>query len=64
MCVQHFVPGAVLQSSMGNEITYVLPASNREQFHNLFKTLEEKKEELHITSFGVSDPTLEEVKIK
>ena len=60
-CIQHFVPGAVLQSSLGREMTFVLPASGRGQFYEMFRTLEEKQGELHVASFGVSDPTLEEV---
>ena len=42
-------------------MTFVLPASGRGQFYEMFRTLEEKQGELHVASFGVSDPTLEEV---
>ena len=60
-CIQHFVPSAVLKTAVGNEMTFVLPTSNHMNFYDLFKTLEQRQEELHIASFGVSDPTLEEV---
>ena len=61
MCIQHYVPSAVLKSSVANEMKFVLPTSNRTNFYDLFRTLEERREELQIASFGVSDPTLEEV---
>ena len=50
-----------LRQMIGHEMTFGLPSTNSGHFYNLLKDLEMNKEELQIESYGVSDPTLEEV---
>ncbi|KAM9795168.1 LOW QUALITY PROTEIN: phospholipid-transporting ATPase ABCA1b [Neosynchiropus ocellatus] len=62
---QH-VPAARLVEDLGHEITYVLPygAAKDGAFVALFKDLDRKLSELNISSYGVSDTTLEEIFLK
>ena len=50
---------------IGSEMTFILPTDKGQSslFHQLFTSLEEKKDSLYIDSYGVSDTTLEEVGI-
>ncbi|MEQ2200903.1 hypothetical protein XENOCAPTIV_004607, partial [Xenoophorus captivus] len=59
------VPAARLVEDLGHEITYVLPysAAKNGAFVKLFKDLDLKLHELGISSYGVSDTTLEEVQL-
>lgn len=57
------VPAARMVEDLGHELTYVLPYSAAKDgaFVELFKDLDKKLSDLGISSYGVSDTTLEEV---
>jgi len=57
------IPAARLVEDLGHELTYVLPYSAAKDgaFVELFKDLDLKLPDLGISSYGVSDTTLEEV---
>lgn len=57
------VPAARLVEDLGHELTYVLPYSAAKDgaFVALFRELDLKLQELGVSSYGVSDTTLEEV---
>lgn len=59
------VPAARLVEDLGHELTYVLPytAAKDGAFVELFKDLDKKLPDLGISSYGVSDTTLEEVTV-
>uniref|UniRef100_A0A3Q2NZZ1 ABC transporter domain-containing protein n=1 Tax=Fundulus heteroclitus TaxID=8078 RepID=A0A3Q2NZZ1_FUNHE len=59
------VPAARLVEDLGHELTYVLPYSAAKDgaFVELFKDLDLKLHKLGISSYGVSDTTLEEVRL-
>lgn len=61
--IKSYVAQAQLVESVGTEMTYVLPtgASHGSKFENLFDALNQNLERFNISSFGVSDTTLEEV---
>ena len=63
---KQFVPKARIVEELGTEITMVLPTADgqRANFRNYFTELEHKKREMNVSSFGVSDTTLEEVFLK
>ena len=48
----------------GLELSFILPSEYSNQFEKLFTEIEEKREELGISSYGASVTTLEEVFIK
>lgn len=52
---------AHLLSDAGKEVTYQLPRAAVEQFPKLFADLEEKRQQLKISHYGVSITTLEQV---
>lgn len=58
------VPDARMVEDLGHELTYVLPyrAAKDGAFVELFKDLDRKLPDLGISSYGVSDTTLEEVR--
>uniref|UniRef100_A0A673AT76 P-type phospholipid transporter n=1 Tax=Sphaeramia orbicularis TaxID=375764 RepID=A0A673AT76_9TELE len=60
------VPAARLVEDLGHELTYVLPygAAKDGAFVQLFKDLDDKLPDLGISSYGVSDTTLEEIFLK
>ncbi|XP_029283093.1 phospholipid-transporting ATPase ABCA1b isoform X2 [Cottoperca gobio] len=60
------VPAARLVEDLGHELTYVLPYSAAKDgaFVTLFKELDRKLPDLGISSYGVSDTTLEEIFLK
>uniref|UniRef100_A0A8P4GKC1 P-type phospholipid transporter n=1 Tax=Dicentrarchus labrax TaxID=13489 RepID=A0A8P4GKC1_DICLA len=60
------VPAARLVEDLGHELTYVLPYSAAKDgaFVKLFKDLDLKLPDLGISSYGVSDTTLEEIFLK
>jgi phosphatidylserine/phosphatidylglycerophosphate/cardiolipin synthase-like enzyme len=64
--IQQTLPDCRLVEEIGSEITFVLPSDSqhRSQFKHLFERLEASKDELHISSYGVSDTSLEEVFLK
>ncbi|XP_050431314.1 phospholipid-transporting ATPase ABCA3-like isoform X2 [Adelges cooleyi] len=55
------VPEAELQSSLSAQVVYNLPSENTDQFPDLFRMLELRKEEFGITGMGVACTTMEEV---
>ena len=61
--VHHHVPQARLIEAIGQELTYLLP--NRDfqprAYASLFRELEETLVDIGLSSFGVSDTSLEEV---
>uniref|UniRef100_A0A8D2DXF3 ABC transporter domain-containing protein n=1 Tax=Sciurus vulgaris TaxID=55149 RepID=A0A8D2DXF3_SCIVU len=59
--IYHHIPNAVLESSIGEELIYILPKESIHRFESLFTDLEMKQTELGITSFGASVTTMEEV---
>ncbi|XP_030594647.1 phospholipid-transporting ATPase ABCA1b isoform X2 [Archocentrus centrarchus] len=60
------VPDARLVEDLGHELTYILPYSAAKDgaFVELFKDLDVKLPDLGISSYGVSDTTLEEIFLK
>uniref|UniRef100_A0A8C4INI3 P-type phospholipid transporter n=1 Tax=Dicentrarchus labrax TaxID=13489 RepID=A0A8C4INI3_DICLA len=62
--VRHHIPEAVFLESIGQEITYILPYSGARNgtFALLFKELDLAMADLGLTSYGISDTTLEEAK--
>ncbi|XP_043856125.1 phospholipid-transporting ATPase ABCA3-like [Dromiciops gliroides] len=55
------IPNASLESNMGAELSFILPKENVHRFEALFEELEERQQELGISSFGASVTTMEEV---
>ncbi|XP_035303775.1 ATP-binding cassette sub-family A member 17-like [Cricetulus griseus] len=62
--VYHHIPNAVLESSNGEEMIFILPKKNVPSFEALFTDLEQRQTELGISTLGVSVTTLEEVFIR
>lgn len=63
--VRCHVPEAVFLESIGQEITFILPYSGARDgtFAALFQKLDLAMADLGLTSYGISDTTLEEVNI-
>ncbi|XP_075999903.1 phospholipid-transporting ATPase ABCA1 [Genypterus blacodes] len=64
--LQRHVPEAVFLESIGQEITYILPYGGAANgtFAVLFKELDLSMEDLGLSSYGISDTTLEEIFLK
>uniref|UniRef100_F6XIP8 ATP binding cassette subfamily A member 17 n=1 Tax=Equus caballus TaxID=9796 RepID=F6XIP8_HORSE len=62
--IYHHIPNAVFQSSIGEELTFILPKESVHRFESLFTELELRQVELGIASFGASVTTMEEVFIR
>lgn len=64
--VHHHVPQARLIEAIGQELTYLLPSRNFQPraYASLFRELEETLVDIGLSSFGVSDTSLEEVRGK
>uniref|UniRef100_A0A8D3D687 ABC transporter domain-containing protein n=1 Tax=Scophthalmus maximus TaxID=52904 RepID=A0A8D3D687_SCOMX len=64
--VRRNVPEAVFLESIGQEITYILPYSGARDgtFALLFQELDLAMADLGLTSYGISDTTLEEIFLK
>uniref|UniRef100_A0A8C6WDT6 ATP-binding cassette, sub-family A member 17 n=1 Tax=Nannospalax galili TaxID=1026970 RepID=A0A8C6WDT6_NANGA len=60
---QH-IPNAVLESSIGEELIFILPKKTMPRFEGLFTDLEKRQEELGIYTLGASVTTMEEVFIQ
>ena len=61
--IQTYIPQAFLKDSSGAELVYGIPKdADRACFKGLFQTLEQNLDHLHLTGFGISDATLEEVR--
>uniref|UniRef100_A0AAA9SRL6 ABC transporter domain-containing protein n=1 Tax=Bos taurus TaxID=9913 RepID=A0AAA9SRL6_BOVIN len=64
LLVYQHIPNAVFQSSIGEELTFILPKESAHSFEALFTDLELRQEELGIASFGASVTTMEEIFIR
>lgn len=60
--VQTHIPEAFLKENGGTELTYVIPErADKTAFKGLFQALDQNLHHLHVTGYGISDTTLEEV---
>jgi len=59
--IKQYVPEALLMSDVGSSLIYTLPADNLGVFDQLFRNLDTKLSALHLSGYGVSDNTLDEV---
>nr|XP_020862173.1 ATP-binding cassette sub-family A member 3-like [Phascolarctos cinereus] len=59
--IREHIPNATMERNMGAELSFILPKENVHSFEALFEELEERQEELGISSFGASVTTMEEV---
>ena len=62
--IQRHVPDGILDQNVGAELTFLLPDNSSPRFPAMFTELENRKEDLGISSFGVSVTTMEEVFIR
>ncbi|XP_064325807.1 phospholipid-transporting ATPase ABCA7 [Phalacrocorax carbo] len=64
--IQKLVPGSRLVEDIGHEVLFVLPYSGAKDgaFGELFRELDARLGELGISSYGISDTTLEEIFLK
>nr|XP_056723638.1 phospholipid-transporting ATPase ABCA7 [Euleptes europaea] len=64
--IQKLVPGSRLAEDIGQEVLYVLPYSGAKEgaFGELFRELDSRLGELGISSYGISDTSLEEIFLK
>ncbi|XP_014727841.1 PREDICTED: ATP-binding cassette sub-family A member 13 [Sturnus vulgaris] len=63
--VQTHIPEAFLKENSGSELTYVIPErADKTSFKGLFQALDQSLQHLHVTGYGISDTTLEEVFLK
>ncbi|CAL8279233.1 unnamed protein product [Lota lota] len=64
--IHHHVPEAKLIESIGQELTYLLPSKGfkHRAYASLFRELEETLGDMGLSSFGISDTSLEEIFIK
>ncbi|XP_033375250.1 ATP-binding cassette sub-family A member 13 [Parus major] len=60
--IQNYIPEAFLKENSGTELTYVIPErADKTAFKGLFQALDQSLQPLHVTGYGISDTTLEEV---
>ncbi|XP_062920691.1 retinal-specific phospholipid-transporting ATPase ABCA4 [Mobula hypostoma] len=64
--IQHHVPEAQLIENVGQELYYLLPSKDikHRAYASLFREIEETLQDLGLSSFGVSDTSLEEIFLK
>ncbi|KAM4605225.1 retinal-specific phospholipid-transporting ATPase ABCA4-like [Polymixia lowei] len=64
--IHHHVPEAKLIEMIGQEMTYLLPSKGfkHRAYASLFRELEETLADMGLSSFGISDTSLEEIFIK
>ncbi|XP_061620276.1 phospholipid-transporting ATPase ABCA1-like isoform X1 [Phyllopteryx taeniolatus] len=64
--VRRHIPGALFLERIGQELTYVLPYDGARDgtFAQLFRELDLVRVDLGLTSYGISDTTLEEIFLK
>uniref|UniRef100_A0A3B4Y393 P-type phospholipid transporter n=1 Tax=Seriola lalandi dorsalis TaxID=1841481 RepID=A0A3B4Y393_SERLL len=64
--IHHHVPEAKLIETIGQELTYLLPNKGfkHRAYASLFRELEETLADMGLSSFGISDTSLEEIFIK
>uniref|UniRef100_A0A4W3HE00 ATP-binding cassette, sub-family A (ABC1), member 4a n=1 Tax=Callorhinchus milii TaxID=7868 RepID=A0A4W3HE00_CALMI len=63
--IHHHIPEAKLVENVGQELYYVLPSKDfkHRAYASLFREIEETLQDLGLSSFGVSDTSLEEVRV-
>ncbi|XP_026750211.2 phospholipid-transporting ATPase ABCA3-like [Galleria mellonella] len=59
-----YVPDIKENTNIGSELTYILPNDSVSRFPDMLKEFEQKKEILHVSSYGLSVTSLEEVFMK
>ncbi|XP_030852678.1 phospholipid-transporting ATPase ABCA1 isoform X1 [Strongylocentrotus purpuratus] len=61
--IKKFVPKATVAENIGTEISYQLPltSARNQQLSKMFRELEMNMDKLYISSYGLSDTSLEEV---
>ncbi|XP_074235807.1 ATP-binding cassette sub-family A member 13 isoform X1 [Saimiri boliviensis] len=60
--IRMYISQAFLKDSSGSELTYTIPKdTDKACFKGLFQALDENLCQLHLTGYGISDTTLEEV---
>ncbi|MEJ1274385.1 hypothetical protein NN561_005268 [Cricetulus griseus] len=60
--IQVYIPQAFLKNSSGGELTYTIPKdADKTCFKGLCQALDQNLHHLHLTGYGISDTTLEEV---
>ena len=61
--IQSYLPQAVLVENLSSELIYQLPddAASVSKFEQMFVDLDSRKSELGISSYGISNTSLEEV---
>ncbi|GAB1295814.1 ATP-binding cassette sub-family A member 13 [Apodemus speciosus] len=60
--IQVYIPQAFLKDSRGGELTYTIPKdADKTCFKGLCQALDQNLQHLHLTGYGISDTTLEEV---
>nr|XP_048292242.1 ATP-binding cassette sub-family A member 17-like isoform X2 [Myodes glareolus] len=62
--VYQHIPNAILESSIGEEVVFILPKKTTSRFEALFTELEQRQIELGISTLGASVTTMEEVFIR
>ncbi|XP_017266543.1 retinal-specific phospholipid-transporting ATPase ABCA4-like isoform X2 [Kryptolebias marmoratus] len=64
--IHHHVPEAKLIETIGQELTYLLPNKGfkHRAYASLFRELEETLADMGLSSFGISDTSLEEIFLK
>ncbi|KAM7122042.1 ATP-binding cassette sub-family A member 13 [Ciconia maguari] len=63
--VQTHIPEAFLKENSGTELTYVIPErADKTSLKGLFQALDQSLHHLHVTGYGISDTSLEEVFLK
>ena len=65
--IQKYIPNARLVEEIGSDIVFILPIEGSKEhsmklFENLFKDLDQNLKRLKISTYGLSDTTLEEVR--
>ncbi|XP_063824930.1 phospholipid-transporting ATPase ABCA3-like isoform X2 [Ostrinia nubilalis] len=59
-----YVPDLKENTNIGSELTYILPNDYVSKFPDMLKEFENKRESLHVSSYGLSVTSLEEVFMK
>ncbi|XP_047145843.1 phospholipid-transporting ATPase ABCA3 isoform X2 [Hydra vulgaris] len=62
--ISKHIPTASLENNVGMELSFILPSDYVSVFESLFSEIENRHEELGISSYGASITTLEEVFLK
>ncbi|XP_053685902.1 phospholipid-transporting ATPase ABCA3-like [Sabethes cyaneus] len=62
--IQRHIPGVEIDTDFGTEFSYVLGENHNNVFHRLLRDLEENAQQLHVSSYGISLTTMEEVFLK